>query len=387
MVAPTPFFADRGCHVRIYEEARLLQDLGYRVEICTYHVGRDLPGVPTRRIPRVPWYDKEGPGPSYHKPYLDLLLLVTCARAVRELRPAVIHGHLHEGALIASLLGRLFAIPCVADLQGSLTLELADYGFAGNNRLLYRMFAGIEGWIDRLPDGVLASSEALGRDLVQRFRVPEERVSVVKDGVARAFFQGTGRLTRRDLGLLEDHRVVVFMGVLTKLQGLDILMETMPLVLDQRSDVSFLVIGFPDEERHAAELRRRGYSDRAIFTGRMDYLEVSQALTLADLAISPKLSETEGNAKLFNYMACALPTIAFESPVNREILGESGIYVEERSAEALAQAILSALAGGEGVRELGQALRRRALETCCWDQNRPVLEAVYARAAERAQAR
>ena len=77
----------------------------------------------------------------------------------------------------------------------------------------------------------------------------------------------------------------------------------------------------------------------------------------------------------------------FESPVNREILGESGIYVEERSAEALAQAILSALAGGEGVRELGHALRRRALETCCWDQNRPVLEAVYARAAERAQAR
>ena len=52
MLAPTPFFADRGCHVRIYEEARALQALGHRVTICTYHNGRDLPGFDIRRIVR-----------------------------------------------------------------------------------------------------------------------------------------------------------------------------------------------------------------------------------------------------------------------------------------------------------------------------------------------
>ena len=387
VVAPTPFFADRGCHVRIYEEARLLQDLGYRVEICTYHLGRDIPGVATRRIPRVPWYKKEGPGPSYHKLYLDLLLLWTCVRAVREHRPDVIHGHLHEGALIGSLLGRMFSIPCVGDFQGSLTLELTDYGFAGNNRLLYRMLTRIEGWIDRWPDAVVASSEMLGRDLVERFRVPEDQVSLLADGVGQSWPEGPDRITRHDLQLSENHRVVVFLGVLTKLQGVEILMETIALVLDQRSDVSFLVIGFPDEKRYAAELGRRGFGDRAIFTGCMDYLKVPEALAQADLAVSPKLSETEGNGKLFNYMACALPTIVFESPVNRGILGDSGIYVQERNADAFAQAILSALDGGDEVRELGRSLQRRAQETCSWSRNGPVLEAVYTRAAEQAQAR
>ncbi|MGC8833187.1 MAG: glycosyltransferase family 4 protein, partial [Armatimonadota bacterium] len=71
MVAPTPFFADRGCHVRILEEARALQNIGHKVVVVTYHNGRNVPGVEVRRIPRIPWYKKLEAGPSIHKCYLD----------------------------------------------------------------------------------------------------------------------------------------------------------------------------------------------------------------------------------------------------------------------------------------------------------------------------
>ena len=71
MIAPTPYFADRGCHVRIYEEARALTKLGHEVCIVTYHLGRDMPGVRVVRTPAVPWYGKLEAGPSWHKPYLD----------------------------------------------------------------------------------------------------------------------------------------------------------------------------------------------------------------------------------------------------------------------------------------------------------------------------
>ena len=33
MIAPTSFFSDYGCHVRIYEEAKILQKLGHRVTV------------------------------------------------------------------------------------------------------------------------------------------------------------------------------------------------------------------------------------------------------------------------------------------------------------------------------------------------------------------
>ena len=104
MIAPTPFFADRGCHVRILGEVRALQAAGHRVTVCTYHHGREVEGIHTVRIPPVPGYRKLSAGPSHAKYLADPLLLLRCLREARRERPDVIHGHLHEGALIGRFL-------------------------------------------------------------------------------------------------------------------------------------------------------------------------------------------------------------------------------------------------------------------------------------------
>ena len=44
-LAPTSFFNDYGCHVRIYEEARALQAAGHRVTVLTYFKGEDVPDL------------------------------------------------------------------------------------------------------------------------------------------------------------------------------------------------------------------------------------------------------------------------------------------------------------------------------------------------------
>src|SRR5262245_66374535 len=96
MVAPTPFFGDRGCHIRILEEARALRALGVETLVATYAVGRDHPEVRTVRSPRVPWVRSLPVGFSPHRPYLDALLLGTTLRAARRFRPDILHGHLHR---------------------------------------------------------------------------------------------------------------------------------------------------------------------------------------------------------------------------------------------------------------------------------------------------
>ena len=76
VLAPTPFFADRGCHVRILEEARAAIACGVQLRLVTYHLGRDPAGLTIDRTAFVPWYKKLEAGPSWHKLYLDLLLLL-----------------------------------------------------------------------------------------------------------------------------------------------------------------------------------------------------------------------------------------------------------------------------------------------------------------------
>ncbi len=123
-IAPTPFFVDRGGHVQIYEQARALQKLGNTLELCTYHIGRDLPGIVTHRIAKVPWYDKTDAGPSYHKLYLMLMLFMLSWREIRRFKPDILHGHGWDGCWIAFALCKLTGVPFVFDMQGSFTGEI-----------------------------------------------------------------------------------------------------------------------------------------------------------------------------------------------------------------------------------------------------------------------
>ena len=138
MIAPTSFFADYGCHVRILEEARALRDLGQQVTIATYYTGRDVDGLDIRRTLPIPWRRDYAVGSSRHKLGFDALLAARVLPLAARLRPDVVHGHLHEGALIGAVLARILRRPIVFDFQGSMVSEMVDHGFLRPGSSVYR---------------------------------------------------------------------------------------------------------------------------------------------------------------------------------------------------------------------------------------------------------
>lgn len=367
MVAPTPFFGDRGCHVRILEEARALTARDVQVRVVTYPVGHEVAGVTTVRTPRVPGLRRLPVGYSPHRLYLDPLLLGTTWRVARAFRPDVLHGHLHEGALIAWLVGRATGRPVVADLQGSLAAELADHGVWPSRGPLANLAARVEGLILRGPARLLASSSALARELVERWGLPTERVVCLPDGVDPEVFRPglpTDRLRAR-LGLA-GRPVVVFLGVLTPYQGVDDLLEAWPRVRARVPEAHLLLMGYPHVERYRAEVMRRSLGNSVTLPGRIPYAQAPQYLALGDVAVSPKRALTEANGKLLNYMAMGLATVAYESPVARELLGEPGVLVPRGDTRALAEACVRLLADPGERQRRGEALRERAVAAFGW---------------------
>jgi glycosyltransferase involved in cell wall biosynthesis len=183
MIAPTPFFADRGCHVRILGEAKALIELGHELNLCTYFLGRDVDGIPTTRTVAFPWYKKVSAGPSWHKLYLDLFLLWNVLKACRQFRPDIIHAHLHEGIVIGKIASGLFRIPLVADLQGSLTDELLAHRFLPKRRWLVGLCRRLERKISQMPAHLIVSSTQTARACVESYGIAASRVSSVMDGV------------------------------------------------------------------------------------------------------------------------------------------------------------------------------------------------------------
>lgn len=369
-IAPTPYFSDRGCHVRIYEEARALVRSGHQVTICTYHLGRDMADLPTVRIPPIPWYRKRSAGPSWHKPFLDLLLFFKAWKTARKFNPHLIHAHLHEGAFIGRFLKPLLGIPLVFDCQGSLTGELLEHRFIQSGSLMCRVFLALERWINAGADKILTSSGPTAELLKTRFGLSHDKILVALDGVDVSDFsprRPSGRL-RAELGLPADCPVVVFLGAMSEQQGVDLLLEAIVRIKGKGIAAHFLLMGYP-EETYRANAVSLGIEAEVTFTGKIDYTQAAEYLNLGTVAVSAKISTTEANGKLFNYMACGLATVVFDTPVNREILGKAGVYAKFGDTCDLAEKMAGLLADPAHCRAIGEELRRKAVAEYSWDAN------------------
>jgi len=381
MIASTSFFADYGCHVRILEEARILQQLGNDVTICTYHNGRDIDTLDIRRTIPIPWRTRYEVGSSRHKLAFDLLLGATVLRTALAIRPNVIHGHTHEAALLGYPASRVLRIPLVLDFQGSMTAEMVDHRFLNPSGPLYSPARRLEERIVQLSHAIITSSLHAERVLVDEFGCAAGKITAIPDCVNAASFAPRSGESRSELltmlGIPPQRHVIVYLGLLAEWQGTGLLLAAAQELLRRRTDVHFLIMGFPSVEAYRLRAQELGISEHTTFTGKVPYEQAPDYLALGEIAVSPKVSETEGSGKLLNYMAMGLPTVAFETPVSREYLGDLGVYASRRDAVSLARALEDLISAPARARALGLALRQRAEALYSWTQAGRKIMRVY----------
>jgi glycosyltransferase involved in cell wall biosynthesis len=388
-IAPTFFFADYGCHVRILEESRVLQSLGHRPVLCTYPSGADVEGVETRRADFGPWAPGVKVGPARRKLYLDPLLALRAAQVAAEIKPNVVHAHLHDGALIGYPISRAARVPLVFDFQGSLTSEMLDHGFLKASSVLYHPVRLMERAINWMADAIITSTANSASLLMRRFGCSGDKIFTVSDCVnvdtftprwMQGFTNGKAdelEALRGRLGIPAGHKLVVYIGLLQEYQGISHLLRAAKEVAERHLDVHFLIMGYPGLEKYVNMAHELGISNRVTFTGRVPYHEAPMHLALGDVAVSPKMSETEGNGKLLNYMAMGLPTVTFDTPVSREILGDLGIYARTGDSHSLAEELRAILFDETAARAIGEGLRARAVSLYSWKRGGELIQQIY----------
>ena len=385
MIAPTSFFLDYGAHVRIREEAHILQQLGNRVKIVTYPLGRDLPGFDIERTLPIPFRSRHETGPSRSKLVIDLLLGYKSFQTALAFRPHVIHAHLHEGALIGGAVSRLLRVPLVFDFQGSLTSEMVDHQFIAANGVLFRLAHWLELRIDRLPQHILTSSQNAARLLTTDYHISADLVTVLQDCVQVDTFLPVSDASaahraddlREQLHIPRARRVIIYIGLLDEYRGTSVLLRAAQQLLARGTDAHFVIIGFPNIERYQSMARDLGIADRLTFPGRVPYEDVPRWLALGDVAVEPKMSATEAAGKVLNYMAMGLPVVAFDIPVMHEYLGDYGVFAPLGDPTGFANEIEKLLDDPQRARTLGHKLRDRARQLFSWDQAGREIERVY----------
>ena len=372
-IVPTPFFADRGCHMRILGEMKALTNYGYQNIIVTYHNGRNLEGLDIRRIINIPWYRKLEAGPSIHKFYIDILLFFKAVAVYFKEKPDIIYGHLHEGAFVGGLIKYLLTfgrIPLAFDVQGSLTSELDTFNWIKGRKIVRWFFHTLEKFICRMPDFFICSSVSNGDIIKNRFHISPDKVRVVIDGVHTDFFNKPPKKgLKQELGIPEEAPLIIFTGALLAAKGIWNLISAISLVLKKRKDIHFLIVGYP-VEKVARKVKELGVVKNVHFTGMVDYFELPNYLLISDIAVEPKVDKAgEASGKVINYMGAGLAVVCFEGKNNRRFLGEGGIYAANDKVENLANQMIWAVENPDEVKRLGELNKKRVEEVFSWNNS------------------
>lgn len=238
---------------------------------------------------------------------------------------------------------------------------------------------------------VIANSTMVRRDVQQRYGLPDERLSVIHNGVDLARFHprlraGVGAAKRRELGFGPDRCVVLFLGTGYARKGLDLVLEAFPRVRAARPEAVLLVAGFDSArarfEARAAEL---GLAACTTFVG--GTLVPEELYAAADLYVLPTRYDPFASSTL-EALASGLPVITSTTNGGGELI-DAGVQGAALDVTAGAEALAEELARWcDPARRAAGARAARARAEEHGDESKfRAAEALFERLAERAERR
>jgi glycogen(starch) synthase len=203
-------------------------------------------------------------------------------------------------------------------------------------------------------DAVITVSSFTKQILIDRYGVPEDKITVVHNGVFP-----TGNGYEKQSSLNSQHKIVTYLGRITFQKGPDYFVEAARKVLKKLPDTHFVMAGSGDMLlpmiKRVAELR---IGSRFHFTGFLKGDETDRMYAMSDVYVMPSVSEPFGISPL-EAVRSGVPVIISKQSGVSEVL-KNAIKIDFWDTDALADAIcgllkyktLSNVVARDGVKEV-----------------------------------
>jgi len=377
VVAPQPFYQDRGTPIALHQVLEALSQLGYGVDLLTFPQGEDitLPGLRIFRTGNPTGIRTVPIGFSLRKVALDASLVAALKTRLSRDSYTCVHA-VEEAAFPAVVLGRRRGIPTLYDMQSSLPEQLLKHPMARIPPVPMALRAA-ERWLLNRADLVVASVGLADR--VRRVapgaRVWEWRFPSGTVGEHTLEAEGL----RRRLGLSDAAPVVLYSGTFEAYQGLEHLIAAAPRILERVPSARFVLVGADEAgrlevETAAAELVRDGI---LTIVDRQPRSVIPAYLALADVLVSPRSFGGNLPLKVFDYLAAGRPIVATDIPTHRALLTDRRAVLVPPTAEGLAAGVISVLCDGVKSTALAEAAREYAIEHLGWGRFRQSVAEIY----------
>jgi glycosyltransferase involved in cell wall biosynthesis len=229
---------------------------------------------------------------------------------------------------------------------------------------------------------VIAVSEATKRDVVERLRVPSERVTVIPEAVDSAFApppRDAARVqVRARFGVGAPY--VLYVGQFDPRKNMDGLVSAFARAAERHADLRLVIageLGKLGPFLYRALERGRAPRDRVILAGHVTEAELAALYAGAECLLHAALLEGFGLTPL-EALAAGTPVVGYRAGAVEEVVGDAGVLVEGDRPDALGDALIAYLDDSALQQRLRAGAKARAAQFS-WDRAASDTLAVYRR--------
>ncbi|MBU1567918.1 MAG: glycosyltransferase family 4 protein [Proteobacteria bacterium] len=376
VIAPQPFFQNRGTPIAVRLLVEELARLGHDVHLLVFNEGEDvtLPGVSLHRIPAIWGIKNIPPSLSFKKIICDVFMFFKAISLLRRHNFTVIHA-VEEAAFIAMVLKMLFGTPYIYDMDSSLARQIVEkFSFLQSLGPALRF---CERFAVKESCGVVAVCRAL-EDIAQAY-APEklivrlEDISLLEDSVS------SDEILRHSLQI--SGPIMLYVGNLEKYQGIDLLLQSFQLALAQGCLGNLVIIGGTPEtlaayKKYAEELQ---VANHTFFCGPRPVELLGHYLAQADILLSPRIQGNNTPMKLYSYLDSGKAVLATDLPTHTQVLTNDFACLVEPEKQSMAAGMAKLLDNPELCLRLGAEGQRVARENYSLAAFRAKLSDFYSR--------
>lgn len=271
---------------------------------------------------------------------------------VETVKPDILHAHSPALNAIAALrVGAEFNIPVVYEIRAFWEDAAVDHGTSQEWGIRYRLTRMLETYAVKRADAVTTICQGLRSDIIAR-GIPSEKVTVIPNAVDIDKFSVGGaadQALKNQLGLA-DKRLIGFIGSFYAYEGLDVLLQAVPRLVQHVPELSVLLVGGGPQEDNLKQLARDlQIEDKVTFVGRVPHDQVQSYYNLIDVLVYPRLSmrltDLVTPLKPLEAMAQGRLLAASDVGGHLELIedGKTGVLFESNNPESLATQVSALL--------------------------------------------
>lgn len=338
LLAPHPFFQNRGTPIAVRLLAQVLTGEGHAVDLLTYHEGEDveLPGLKIHRIPALLVHDVR-PGFSFKKLICDAALFFKSLALVRRGDYDVVHA-VEESAFIALFIKKLFGIPFLYDMDSSLPQQMMER---------YPMLRHVRGVLERFERAAIRSSlgvVAVCKSIEDAVRdcEPEKPVLRLED---ISLLEGQESEATGETDLNIPGPLMMYVGNLEPYQGIDLLLESLVVVKDSGQPGNLVIVGGKqgDIDDYRKKVRALGLTDRVFLVGQRPVNQLGAYLSQADVLVSPRIQGHNTPMKIYSYLDSGKPLLATRLFTHTQVLDDEIAYLASPEPQAMGEGLIRLL--------------------------------------------